>query len=485
VNGRPDPSRPAAGPNDLIGSLQVVSLLDFCQFLLLNAKSGTLALFHRGGVSRLFFRGGEIVNALDESRGVEGRDVALSLFRIREGGFRFRREEVHEKRRIEESTENLLLDAARRMDEIGEALPSAGSEGSREKDVREKQEKGEALRRLFSSLEEDLSRNAELPGLEEILREAEEGGADGVLLAAGRAPLLLRAHRVLRALPGTLRADDLSSFRRALEGKEEIRCGEGFYRPSGGSEEASLFLRRRGPAPSLAEANLSPARIESMLAAPSGILLLVAETPSARRLLLGGFLRLLADRKELAVLLGEKPAEEHGGFVLGVPFEGEPPERERALDRILAGLPPARIALPEPRSADDARLLLDLARRGHVAVTALPGRDGGEALRRAAAWFREDRSLQGLAAHLTGVVSLQFHAGAGGRAMPVTSAAPVSTDARIALEEENFSAFAAALEHAAGEDGFAGSLRRLAESNHIEKGEADRLASRLASSVIA
>jgi hypothetical protein len=63
--------------------------------------------------------------------------------------------------------------------------------------------------------------------------------------------------------------------------------------------------------------------------------------------------------------------------------------------------------------------------------------------------------------------------------MPVTSAAPVSTDARTALEEENFSAFASALEHAAGEDGFAGSLRRLAESNRIEKGEADRLASRL------
>ncbi|MFH1681093.1 MAG: DUF4388 domain-containing protein [Candidatus Eisenbacteria bacterium] len=485
MNGRPDSPRPAAGPNDLIGSLQVVALIDLCQFLLLNRKTGTLALFHRGGVSRLFFRSGEIVNGLDESLGREGRDVALSLFRIREGGFRFRQEEVHEKRRIEEGTENLLLEAARKMDEIGEALPSAGEkEGSREKNVREKQEKGEALQRLFSTIEEDLGRNTELPGLEEILRQAEEGGADGVLLAVDRPPLLLRANRVLRALPGVLRADDLAAFRRALEGRGAIPCGNAVYRASGGAGEDRILLGRRGKTNSLAEVNLSPARVESLLAPASGVLLLIAEAPPARRLLLDGVLHLLAERNEIVAFLGEKTGGEEKGLVLFHPLERADTEETRSIDRLLAGIPAARIVLPQPLGGAEARLLLDLSRRGHFSVTTLPGRDGGDALRRAASWFREGGSLQGLAANLAGVVSLRLLAGATERLVPVTSAAPVRPDARAALEREDFAGFSASLERAAEEDGFSGSIRRLVEGRHVEKSEADRIASLLSSLVM-
>ena len=110
------------GAPTIAGSLRAATLLDFCQFLLLNAKSGTLRITHAGGEGRLFFDEGRIVNALDERQGKEGREAALGLFRIADGEFHFRVEPVHERRRIEEDTENLLLEAARQMDEIREAL---------------------------------------------------------------------------------------------------------------------------------------------------------------------------------------------------------------------------------------------------------------------------------------------------------------------------------------------------------------------------
>ncbi|RPJ46472.1 MAG: DUF4388 domain-containing protein [Candidatus Latescibacterota bacterium] len=481
MNGRPESNRPLAASNDLIGSLQVVALIDFCQFLLLNRKTGTLTLFHRSGVSRLFFVAGEIVNALDETLGREGRDIALSLFRIREGGFRFRQEDVHEKRRIDGTTENLLLDAARKMDEIDEALPLlSDGEGSREKNVREKQEKGHALRKLFTSLEEDLQRNAELPGLVAMLRTAEEAGADTILLESGRAPLFLRANRVVRSLSGTVRAEDLSGYATALAESPAIEAGRPFFLAHGRPEEGRLILRRQARAAKLVDASVSPERVEPLLRRPSGILLLVAETPPARALLFDGLIHLLAERDEVVVLVGDRPTEAGTGLLIRTARDHAGPDGWGRLRELLARLPAARAAIEELRGAEDARLLLDLARCGHLCLAALPGWDGGDALRRAAAWFREDGSLEAVATHLAGVIALQLHASSPERFVPVASAAPVTAAARAALHRGDYAAFSAALEDAAGEGGFAGSLRRLVESRQMEKSEADRVASLLA-----
>jgi hypothetical protein len=481
MNGMNGAARPVTGPNDLLGSLQVVSLLDFCQFLLLNGKTGTLTLFHRSGVSRLYFSRGEIVNAIDESQGREGREVALSLFRIREGGFRFRQEEVVEKRRIEGTTENLLLDAARKMDEIGEALPeTGGGDISFVKGMQERQEKGEALRRLFSSIEESLNRNAELPGLLDLLRLAEEGGADSLLLETGRPPLLLRGNRVLGPLPGSVRSEDLKALAAPFETASSIDCGNGAYRMSGAPEEGRLFLRRRGRAASLAEANISSARVDALLRRPSGLLLLVAETAPARRLLYDGLLAHLGERGEIVVTLGERAEGEGKGLFIGHPAAAAHGGAElEALQRVLSSLPASRVSTAEVRGRPDAHLLLDLLRRGHLCIAALPGWDGGDALRRADAWFREEGSLRTLAAHLCGVVALQFHAAGSERLVPVASAAPVSHDARRSLEAEDYAGFSAALERSAGADGFAGCLGRLVEGRHMERSEADRIASLL------
>jgi Tfp pilus assembly pilus retraction ATPase PilT len=174
--------------------------------------------------------------------------------------------------------------------------------------------------------------------------------------------------------------------------------------------------------------------------------------------------------------------EEGKGLFLPLGADRSDPAAMRRLQDLLSTLPTARVAFGEVRGKEDANSLLDLARGGHTCVAALPGWDGGDALRRAASWFREDGRLQAIATHLGGIIALQLHPAAGERFVPVTSCAAVGAEARLALQAEDFAAFSGALEKAAGEDGFAGSLRRLVDDRQMEKSEADRVASLLSNS---
>ena len=479
-----DRIRKEAGPDDLTGSLQTATLIDLCQFFLLNRKSGRLTLYREGGTATVFFSNGEIINAVDDREGLEGREVALKLFRLREGGFLFRQEEVHEKRRIEGTTENLLLDAARKMDEIGEALPSAdGPKPSQEKDLLEKQEKGKEFRALFASLEEDLTRVEEEGELHTILSAAESAGADGVLSREGRAPALLLGSRHLRDLPGEGKAEEIESIRRALRNREEILFGNGAWRVIDEPEQGRLLFRRRGRNASLGDVNLSPPVVEALFHHQPGPLFLVGEAEPTRRFIFDGLLRHLDQRGEMVIIVGEERREEGKGIFLSHPALDGDGEESRALDRLLRSNRSAKVALPELENSGEARRILDLARRGHTVITTLPGREGGEALRRAASWFSEEGSLRALASLLTGVVSLQLHPGKGKHVLPVTSVAPWTDEARRALEREEYTALSAALERAAGENGLVRSFERLLEAGRIEKSEAERIASLIRSIV--
>jgi len=481
MSGVPAPSRAAASPDDLIGSLKIVSLLDICQFLLLNKKSGTLTLFARGGVSRIFFDGGSIVNAVSEGPGREGRDVALSLFRLREGGFRFRQEEVHERKRIEGSTENLLLDAAKRMDEIEEALPGAAAlEGtSRQQELKEKQEHAEALRELFSSLEEDLTCGSKAPALEKMLAVAGKAGGDAIVLAEGKFPYVLQGGRVLRALPGRITTEDLEQVAAAATADGEIRSPGGTYRLSRTPNERTICLRKTGAGEAV-EASFPAKALEGLIGRAPGVILLAGNSHVARRVLLATATRILGERGEVVLFIGGGSGEERKSLFLDLPLPEGETESARLLRR-LSAFPGARVLLPEIRSRGEALFLLDLARSGHGVIAPLPGMEGGDALRRARSWFREDRSLDGLASLLTGVASLILYPLASHRFVPLTSVAPWTQEASHALRREDPAALARALERAAGTFGLTPSLEGLRTSGAIEKSEAMKIASLLSS----
>jgi len=109
-----------AEPVEFGGDLALLSVFDLGQLLMLNRATGRLTLFEGERKGRLFFQDGRIINAVDEASH-EGPLAAYRLFAWKSGRFDFRPEAPGgAPLLIRESTESLMLEAARRMDEAAE-----------------------------------------------------------------------------------------------------------------------------------------------------------------------------------------------------------------------------------------------------------------------------------------------------------------------------------------------------------------------------
>lgn len=102
----------------IMGELGLISLFDLAQLLLLNGASGTLHVTSQERHGWLRFERGQIVAARDE-QDQDGLEAAYEVFTWRQGTFAFRTEPPTggNGRRIQTSTEGLMMEAARRMDE--------------------------------------------------------------------------------------------------------------------------------------------------------------------------------------------------------------------------------------------------------------------------------------------------------------------------------------------------------------------------------
>jgi hypothetical protein len=97
------------------GTLGAFSVLDLVQFLLLSGASGCLSIDSAERGKRLYFEGGSIVSA--HGSGASGEESFLDAARSAEGEFRFEPGVVPLERNLTRSTNALLLDAARSLDE--------------------------------------------------------------------------------------------------------------------------------------------------------------------------------------------------------------------------------------------------------------------------------------------------------------------------------------------------------------------------------
>ncbi len=102
----------------LAGELGLIGLFDLAQLLQLNGATGVLSVSHDGRKGYLYFVGGQIVNAVDDEYH-EGEGAAYRMFAWKQGAFEFRHEPGNGARTITDSTEGLMLEAARRIDEAG------------------------------------------------------------------------------------------------------------------------------------------------------------------------------------------------------------------------------------------------------------------------------------------------------------------------------------------------------------------------------
>jgi hypothetical protein len=138
--------RPARG--GFAGELGLVSLFDLGQLLMLNRATGVLAAEDDGGRGYLYFRDGQIVNAVDDTR-LEGEVAAYRIFTWKRGHFEFKPEAVTTEALIHESTEGLMLEAARRMDE---AALEAGGTSDEARRLAGRSDAMLALREVFSAV---------------------------------------------------------------------------------------------------------------------------------------------------------------------------------------------------------------------------------------------------------------------------------------------------------------------------------------------
>ena len=108
----------------LVGELGLISLFDLVQLFLLNGASGTLRVASGGRQGHFRFDRGQVAGALDD-QGLDGIESAYRLFTWRTGTFAFNVGTPGTDRTIDESTEGLMMEAARRMDESSGAHASS------------------------------------------------------------------------------------------------------------------------------------------------------------------------------------------------------------------------------------------------------------------------------------------------------------------------------------------------------------------------
>lgn len=189
----------------LEGRLDAISLFDVCQFLMLNRKTGTLTVRSDTRAVYLTFHEGQLLNAVDDAFR-EGEDVVLQAVQWDHGEFVFDLGPVPTERRIDASTENILLEAARRLDEMYAEEGRDGTEGSRAEAFLQTQAKARALSDAFRAAVNRHGERSLGEGWKETLVDA---------LATGRADRLLLGPRgVVRVVTdGLVQAVDPPSAR--------------------------------------------------------------------------------------------------------------------------------------------------------------------------------------------------------------------------------------------------------------------------------
>ncbi|HEY6866902.1 MAG TPA: DUF4388 domain-containing protein [Candidatus Eisenbacteria bacterium] len=174
------------------GELGVVGLFDLAQLLMLNGATGCLVVHSGAKRGFLYFVSGRMVNAVDDAS-AQGEAAATRILSWRSGAFQFRPERVSGTPVIQSSTEAVLLEAARRIDEASAA--AGGGAPSATERLSERQASLEALRDVFRQVARDASASAGAdagPSPTLQLYELERPG-DRLLYRPGCPPRMRRA----------------------------------------------------------------------------------------------------------------------------------------------------------------------------------------------------------------------------------------------------------------------------------------------------
>lgn len=105
------------------GHLQEVSLVDLLQIFSLNRRTGILTLTLGDQTGTVYLRKGEVINAL-HGESIKGEKALYRMLRWKEGTFKYQPEQFNTFRSISRSTDALLMEGMRQLDEW-EAIQSS------------------------------------------------------------------------------------------------------------------------------------------------------------------------------------------------------------------------------------------------------------------------------------------------------------------------------------------------------------------------
>lgn len=133
------------------GNTAVLPLFDLVQMLSVNEATGMLKVENPTERGYLYLQQGRVINALDGDHR-EGEDAAKRVFALRDAQFSFSPDLPSVAERIQCSTQNLMMEVARQLDEEGIDVDGGASPTDR---VREVQHATDALHRIFRELDAD------------------------------------------------------------------------------------------------------------------------------------------------------------------------------------------------------------------------------------------------------------------------------------------------------------------------------------------
>ncbi|MCA9754016.1 MAG: DUF4388 domain-containing protein [Gemmatimonadetes bacterium] len=278
---------------ELSGHTRFLSLFDLAQVLSVNEATGMLKVERDEGRAYLYFQDGTIINAMDDEHR-EGEDAAKRVFSMKDAEYSFASDLPSVARRIQCSTQNLMMEIARQLDE-----ESATDEELAGGDYqREALQATSLLSELFTRFDSESKvlahRSPEGFGVAELLDAIKDSPDSTLFLRAEASPEVqvagrviplsdkrleprafenLRDHLVRSAVGGIDRADGRPEEYVLHVGPEQIYRLEVLH----GGLTQIVTLRRLPPAEQLAAAMpWAPETLASVLDEPGALVLLVA-----------------------------------------------------------------------------------------------------------------------------------------------------------------------------------------------------------------
>jgi len=287
------------------GDLSVISLFDLGQLLRLNGATGCLTIRDGARNGALYFDSGELINAVDDLRN-QGEEAAIGLFGWRRGSFEFRAEASIGGRAIQSSTEAVMMEAARRLDEAAIGTTVEHVDDSETRRLQEHQAAMEALREAFlrvaGEANQDPSRVDALSVTVHLYQLTEP--EDRLLYRPGYPPFLRRRGRWSPVPEPPLTREDFAQLSQRLnDACDPLLIGEPepdrrrmtlangrvlILDPIGEGDEESLWVRPSGSTPPGVEPTLTGdlGMLSTLVEFPESLLILgAAEIATTRRLL--------------------------------------------------------------------------------------------------------------------------------------------------------------------------------------------------------